>query len=85
MSDDKEIKVTIQTSRGTRDFLFPKESKISEVTAEVVKTFGFAPGDRFELVLASNPSQPLDPNRPLVSYHITDGTILILTSTGSGV
>jgi hypothetical protein len=85
MSEDKDISVTIQTSRGTRDFQFSKQTKVSEVIAEVVKAFGFAPGDRFELVLASNPSQPLDPNRPLVSFHITDGTVLILTSTGSGV
>ena len=82
---DKSIEVKIQSTRGTKDFSFPKETKISEVIEQAVNAFGFAPGDRFELVLASNPGEPLKPERTLVSYHIVDGTVLVLTSVGAGV
>ncbi len=37
------------------------------------------------LVLATNPGEPLQPERPLVSYHVEDGTVLILTAIGGGV
>ncbi len=85
MPSDKDIEVVVQTSRGSKNFTFPKETKIIDVINTVVKSFGFAPGDRFQLVLASNPSESLQPERPLISYHITDGTILVLTAIGSGV
>lgn len=84
-ASDKNLEVTIQSTRGSRGFSFPKQTKVSEVIDEAVRAFGFAPGDRFELVLAENPGDPLQPERPLVSYHITDGTVLILTAVGSGV
>ena len=84
-ADDKTITIKIKSTRGTQEFTFEKQTKISEVIEEAVRVFGFAPGDRFELVLESNPGEPLRPERTLVSYHITDGTILVLTSIGSGV
>jgi len=82
---DKALEIKIQSTRGTKDFTFDKETKIAEVIAKAVAAFGFAPGDKFELVLATNPSEPLSPERTLVSYHITNGTVLILTATGGGV
>ena len=84
-ASDKTLEIKIQSTRGTKDFSFPKETKVSDVIAAVITAFGFAPGDRFELVLASNPGEPLQPERPLVSYHITDGAILVLTAVGGGV
>lgn len=53
--------------------------------AKAVTAFGFTPGDKFELVLATKPGEPLPPERTLVSYHITDGTVLVLTAIGGGV
>lgn len=82
---DKDIQVTIQSTRGSKNFSFAKETKVAEAIAQAVAAFGFAPGDRFELVLATDPSQPLAPDRPLVSYHIADGTVLVLTAIGGGV
>jgi WXG100 protein secretion system (Wss), protein YukD len=82
---DNILKIKIQSTRGTKEFSFPKETKIAEVIAKAVEAFGFTPGDKFELVLASNPGEPLQPERTLVSYHITDGTALILTAVGGGV
>jgi WXG100 protein secretion system (Wss), protein YukD len=83
--DDRTLEIVIQSTRGTKTFSFPKETKISDVIEKAVDAFGFAKGDRFELVLATNPGEPLQPERPLVSYHIKDGDILILTAVGGGV
>jgi len=82
---DKDLDIVVQSTRGTKAFSFPKQTKISEVTSAAVRAFEFAPGDRFELALASNPGDVLQPERPLVSYHVTDGTTFILTSIGGGV
>ena len=82
---DPTLEITIQTTRGSRTFSFAKTAKISDVIQAIVDAFGFAPGDQFQLVLSSDPSQPLQPERPLVSYGIEDGAALVLTSIGSGV
>lgn len=81
----KDVEITVQTTRGSKQFSFLKETKISDVIAKVVATFGFAPGDHFQLVLKGNPGEPLKPERTLVSYGIKDGDVLILTAIGSGV
>lgn len=85
MNEKDTLEIKIQSTRGTKEFSFPKETKVADVLAKVVSAFGFAPGDRFELVLAMNPGEPLQPERTLVSYHITDETVLILTAIGGGV
>jgi hypothetical protein len=82
---DKNLEIKIQSTRGTQDFMFPKQTKVADVVAAAVVAFGFAAGDKFELVLATNPAEPLQPERPLVSYHVTDGTVLVLTAVGGGV
>lgn len=85
MSNDQTLDIKIQSTRGTKDFPFSKQTKIAEVISAAVTSFGFAPGDTFELVLMTNPSEPLQPERPLVSFHIVDGTVLVLTAIGGGV
>lgn len=82
---DKTVEVTIQSTRGTKQFSFDRETKIETVVAQAVKAFGFEPGDKFQLVLATKPENPLQPERTLASYGIEDGTVLILTATGGGV
>jgi len=82
--NDETLEIKIQ-ARGTKAFSFPKQTKISEVIKQAVSIFGFAEGDNFELMLSTNTDEALQPERPLVSYGIKDGDILILTSTGSGV
>ena len=84
-ANDKTLEIKIQSTRGTKEFSFPKETKIADVIATAVTALGFAPGDRFELVLATNTKEALQPDRTLVSYHITDGTVLVLTAIGGGV
>jgi len=82
---DKTLEIKVQSTRGTKEFSFDKQTKVEAVIAKAVAAFGFAPGDKFELVLATNPGEPLSPERTLVSYHITDGTVLVLTAVGGGV
>lgn len=84
-ASDPEITLTIQTVNGDYTDTFAKQAKVSEVIARTVEHFGFAKLDRFELVLACDRKEPLDPHRTLVSYHLEDGTRLILTAIVSGV
>jgi hypothetical protein len=83
--EKKTVDIKVQSTRGTKEFSFDKETKVETVIADAVKAFGFASGDKFELMLASDPTKPLEPQRTLASYHITDGTVLILTAVGGGV
>jgi len=85
MEHDKELKIKIQSTRGTKEFSFAKETKIVEVIKKAVAEFGFAHTDKFDLVFATKPEEPLDPERTLVSYHVVDGTVFILTAVGGGV
>jgi hypothetical protein len=85
MSNDKTLDIKVQSTRGTKEFSFSKDTKIADVIAAVVTAFDFAQGDRFELVLPANPGEPLQADRPLVSYHINDGAVLVLTAIGGGV
>jgi hypothetical protein len=82
---DNTLNITIQSTRGSKEFSFPKQTKVAEAIDEAVRAFEFAAGDRFELALASNTEEALKPERPFISYHIEDGTVLILTAIGSGV
>ncbi len=84
-SIDQNLEVTVNSTRGTQQFSFPKQTKVEDVIRQAVTAFGFATGDDFQLVMESNTADPLQPERPLVSYHIADGAVLILTSIGSGV
>ncbi len=85
MHDDKSIELTIETTRGTKVLSFEKTAKVADVIAAAVREFGFSSGDRFELVLKSDTAEPLRPERTLVSYHLTDGTTVVLTAIGAGV
>ena len=84
---DRSIKVRIQSTRGKKEFSFPKLTKVADVIKEAADAFGFVvnSGDQFELVLATKPDESLEPQRTLASYPIEDGDVLILTSIGGGV
>jgi hypothetical protein len=85
MNEHAILKIKIQSTRGTKEFSFSEETKIADVIAKAVEAFGFAPGDKFELVLAVHAGEPLQPERTLASYNFADGTALILTAIGGGV
>lgn len=82
---DKDVTILICSADEDREFTFDKNAKIGEVIDKVVDAFGLSKNDTYSLVFPDQPKEPLDKNRPLVSYHIKDGTKLILTSVGGGV
>jgi hypothetical protein len=82
---DKELTLTVETVRGAKVFTFPKTTKVREVIEAVVAAFGLAAGDKYDLMLATDLGNALDPERPLVSYHLKDGDKLVLSSVGGGV
>ena len=87
VSQDRMIKVLIQSTRGKKEFSFSKVTKISFIIKEAIDAFGFkfTPGDRFELVLARKPGQVLQAQQTLAFYEIADGDVLTLTAVGGGV
>lgn len=86
MSTEKHtLNITVQSTRGTRSFELPKTATVQDVIATAASAFGFAAGDTFVLVLATDVEHPLDSHRTLVSLHVEDGTTFILTATGTGV
>ena len=85
MPNEHTITITVETTRGPKTLTVNKTTKVSEVIAQVVSLAGFNPGDRFELFLKSDLQHALQAERPLVSYHVEDGTVLVLSQIGSGV
>jgi|WetSurMetagenome_2_1015567.scaffolds.fasta_scaffold117320_1 hypothetical protein len=80
-----EISVNIKTPSGDWKTIFTKTSKVHDVITEVVKHFTFAPNGKYELVLESNPGEPLKPERTLVSYGIKNGDALVFIDFGAAV
>ena len=73
--EDRTIKIVIQSTRGKNVFSFPKLTKIADVIDKAVQFFDFQQGDRFELVLATKPGEPLQPQETLASYQIEDDSV----------
>jgi hypothetical protein len=84
MPPDHEITVTIQSGRGSREFSFEKQTKAEDAAKQAAAAFGYPEGGNHVLVLATT-SEELAGQRPLVSYGIEDGEVLVLSETGSGV
>ena len=84
-SEDRTLKIIIQSTRGKKLFSFAKLTKIADVITKAIVDFGFTPGDRFELVLATKPGEPLQEQETLASYQIEDDAVLTLTAIGGGV
>ena len=82
---DKDITVVISSPDEDANFTFKKTTKVEDAIKVAVDKFGLSPKDQYDLALADEPAVKLDPQRPLVSYKIEDGTKLLLTSRGGGV
>ena len=81
-----DITIVIVSGRDQKPFTFSKTTKISNVIDQAVIAFGLVkPGEKFELFLPPDLKTPLLPERTLESYHMADGTKLILTAMGGGV
>lgn len=82
---DKEITLTITTTRGTFKGTFSKTAKVQDVINEVKSEFDLSGNGDFELVLEDKEEDELNPNRTLVSYGLEDEVNLILTMGGKNV
>lgn len=81
---DRTINVIIQSPRGRNPFAFDKTARVAEVIETARTAFGFEPGS-FS-VKRERDGDVLAPERPLVSYHLEDGEVLLLVpEMGSGV
>ena len=83
--EDRPLRILIQSTRGEKPFSFSQRDTIADVIDRAVDRFEFREGDRFDLVLAANPGEPLLPERTLASYRIEARAVLILTAVGGGV
>lgn len=83
MTSDKELTITIQSGRGSKEFTFPKQIKVQDAANQAAVALGYPAGNTYALCRV-DPREELAGERPLVSYHIHDGDILVLSDTGSG-
>jgi hypothetical protein len=82
---DSNITLIIRTVKGELKKDFPKTAKIAEVIAAVIQHFNFNSEGKYELNTENDPDNPLDPNRPLVSFGLKDGDVLVFTDLGVAV
>ena len=80
-----DISVAIRTVKGDLERDFPKTTKIAAVIAAVVQHFNFNAEGKYELNTENDPDNPLDPNRPLVSFGLKDKNVLVFTDLGVAV
>jgi len=83
--NDKDLEIEIKTARGDWKTRFQKTSKIRDVIQAIIQHFNFAQGGKYDIRLETEPNNPLEPERTLVSYGIKDGDVLIFTDLGVGV
>jgi len=83
--NDHELGLLIKTPNGDWSTTFLKTSKVKDVIDAIVVHFNYAKNGKYELRLESDPNTVLKPERPLVSYGITDGTVLVFIDYGAAV
>jgi hypothetical protein len=81
----QSLTLTVIWADEDGEFTVPKTTKVSELITLAVTRFKLSPSDKYDLMLPSAGGQPLEHDRPLVSYHLKDGDQLLLTSTAGGV
>jgi hypothetical protein len=83
-SKSETIILTIETPKGKwENAAFAKTTKVQEVIQQVITKFGFAPDGNYKLKVKGQ-NDFLEPERPLVSYHLPDHTVLVFTDLGKG-
>lgn len=78
-----EIFLEVATPNGVFNGGFPPTTKIEDVISTIVNSQQLIEGDSFELVHNGEVLQP--EQRPLVSFGLSETTMLELVATGSGV
>lgn len=85
VKNDNELTVIIQGPEPAWETTFPKTIKVSEVIAAYVEHFKLAPNPKYEIKLETEPNTELKPERPLVSYGVKDGDVLVFVDFGDAV
>ena len=85
------IRIRVQTSRGMWSLTepadaslrpeYPQSTKVQQVIDDVRQVFQFAENDS-SYTLMMGDDMRLDPQRTLVSYHLEDDALLLLTVVG---
>ncbi len=87
---DKKVELQVQTPRGlwnkklppnaTLRPVYEKTTKIQQIIDDARAVFKFVENDnKYVLFLGDD---PLEPNRTIVSYHLEDETLLVLSVQG---
>jgi hypothetical protein len=79
------LSVTIHTGRGSDTREFDKNAKVEEVISWAIERFGLSASEPWEVIQQGSEDGPLEPQRPLVSYGIEDGDVLVVSAAGGGV
>lgn len=82
---DKDIAIEVSSADADATFKVPKTTKVSELITKAMAEFGLDPNDVYSLALPGKPGEPLQGDRPLVSYGLDDGARVLLTSKAGGV
>lgn len=82
MKTDGKITLKVATPAGVFEDTFEESEKVSELITFIVKAMNLVEGDAFELAYDG---QPLDPNKPIGSFGLVDGSVLDLIASGSAV
>lgn len=87
---DKNIELQVQTPRGLWNKKLPpdaplrpiyeKTTKIQQIIDDARKVFKFVENDNKYVLLLGDDT--LEPNRTIVSYHLEDETLLVLSVQG---
>ncbi|WNQ09648.1 ubiquitin-like protein [Paenibacillus aurantius] len=75
---DKTITLTVETGKGPITMDFEKTIKVVEAAKKAAAEKGYPDGN---YVFVHNGGQ-MQPERPLVSYHLEDGAKVVLSATG---
>ena len=77
-----DISITVQSTSGTHTFTVPQTTTVEELAAEAAAHFGLLAGPNISLFYNG---EELQGNRPLVSFHLPENAVLVLTDTSGGV
>jgi hypothetical protein len=83
--NDDTINIEVNSADADATFTVSKTTKVSELISMAVAKFVLDPNDVYSLALPGKTGEPLQGDRPLVSYHLQDGARVLLTSKAGGV
>lgn len=86
-ADEKTIDLVVEHARlepgqEPPTFTFEKTTKVGDAAKHAATTLGFAADGTYTF---SFNGETLDREKPLVSYHLKDGDVVILTDIGRAV